>query len=131
LPGDPVNTYTITVASGSEWLRDTEAPWSYLIEAEDIEAAKRAAEAHHAQEQEDPGCFAIEAIEGLPPKGEYFYNDLRAAYTVASHSDDSGRWCRWSGVRMTATYVRGNEKCPAGCRASRIETSAGPADSQF
>jgi hypothetical protein len=74
-----MNTYMITVASGSEWLRDTEAPWSYLIEADDIEAAKRAAEAHHAQGQDDPECFAIGAVEGIPPEAaHYYFNDLRS-----------------------------------------------------
>jgi hypothetical protein len=75
-----MNLYMITVASGSEWLRDTEAPWSYLIEAVSMEAAKRAVEAWHADTQDDPECFALEAVEGIPPEAaHYYYNDLRAA----------------------------------------------------
>lgn len=50
------------------------------------------------------------------------------ARTVSDHRDDSGRWCRWSHVAVTSGYD--DDRCPAGCAASRIEAAPSHDDHQ-
>jgi hypothetical protein len=74
-----MNTYTITVYPSSEWLRATEKPWAYVVEADDMLSAMLAVLNVHRADQDDPHAYVGEpSFEGLPPQSFGYFNDLRS-----------------------------------------------------